>query len=224
MKPASFFDKSGRFQKIIIVGITYDDQDLSTMTDEEWHFNFRKNRMRDYLATEINKSVEKFKKKGVTAEMFKDAGQAEKFKKFIETELIPYINKNYRTNGENDIGGISNGGHFVLWMLLNYPKLFQKYIAASPAPWTEGCYLMDQLPKLTTTQKLKLYLSVGSLERGNKDKCECFSDKQEVMNTLNAEIVRHQNIESKFEIFEGYDHQHACAVGLIMGMNYIFAK
>ena len=84
---------------------------------------------------------------------------------------------------------------------------------------------MDQLDKLKNNKsKIKLYLSVGSEEGTIKDRCTKYKSKIEIMKALNKLIQKYKNIESKFDIFEGQDHNHATASGLIMGIDYIFRK
>jgi hypothetical protein len=51
---------------------------------------------------------------------------------FIKDELIPEINKNYRTNGYQILAGQSNSGLFVMYNFLFYPDVFNAYVIASP--------------------------------------------------------------------------------------------
>lgn len=60
--------------------------------------------------------------------------RAEKFLLFIENELIPHIEKNYRTNGQRTIRGRSLSGLFVMYAFLKKPNLFDNYIGNS-AGW-----------------------------------------------------------------------------------------
>jgi uncharacterized protein len=53
---------------------------------------------------------------------------AENFLSFIEKELIPHIDKNYRTSGERTIRGKSLSGLFVMYAFLAKPELFSNYI------------------------------------------------------------------------------------------------
>jgi predicted alpha/beta superfamily hydrolase len=59
-------------------------------------------------------------------------GGAKKFLWFIEKELHPIINENYRTSGYNILYGASNAGLFGLYALLRNPTLFDNVIAPSP--------------------------------------------------------------------------------------------
>jgi len=58
----------------------------------------------------------------------------EKFLSFIETELIPAIEKKYRTNHKRILCGQSLSGLFTLYALLAKPKLFDAYLGCS-AGW-----------------------------------------------------------------------------------------
>lgn len=57
---------------------------------------------------------------------------ASNFLKFFSKELIPFIDKNYRTTPHRTIYGESAGGHFVTFSLLENPDLFEAYLASSP--------------------------------------------------------------------------------------------
>jgi predicted alpha/beta superfamily hydrolase len=74
-------------------------------------------------------------------EGWKTSGGADKFLSFIKTELIPYVNKTYPSNGDNTLWGHSLGGLFVIYAMLNEPKTFKSYIAVDPSLWWDSCYL-----------------------------------------------------------------------------------
>jgi uncharacterized protein len=63
---------------------------------------------------------------------FPTSGGADKFLKFIETELIPKIVSSYRTEPYRIFAGHSFGGLFALHALLTRPEVFNAYIAVSP--------------------------------------------------------------------------------------------
>lgn len=60
------------------------------------------------------------------------AGGANQFLSFIGDELIPYIDKKYRTDGIRTLAGHSMAGMFALHAFLQNQALFQAYIAQSP--------------------------------------------------------------------------------------------
>jgi predicted alpha/beta superfamily hydrolase len=61
---------------------------------------------------------------------------AEQFLSFIRDELIPQIEKKYRTNQQRILCGKSLSGLFTLYALLTKPQLFESYIGRS-AGWLE---------------------------------------------------------------------------------------
>ncbi|XEO75031.1 hypothetical protein WKT22_00044 [Candidatus Lokiarchaeum ossiferum] len=102
------------------------------------------------------------------------SGGGIRFSKFLENELIPYIDSNYRTNNSfgRTLYGHSYGGYYSLFSLLNFnhwgPAIFTNYIAASPAGYWAHHYLLD-LEEEHQSQfygglPLKLYMTVGSKE------------------------------------------------------------
>lgn len=61
------------------------------------------------------------------------SGGADRFLSFFEKELIPYINRKYRTSGECGIFGSSLGGVFCMYALLQRSRIFRYYALADPA-------------------------------------------------------------------------------------------
>lgn len=64
----------------------------------------------------------------------KVGGSAE-FRSFIRSELIPEIDRRYRTTGERGIIGESLAGLFIMETFLDEPDLFTHYIALDPSVW-----------------------------------------------------------------------------------------
>jgi len=62
-----------------------------------------------------------------------ETGGAEKFTNFIESELIPNIEKNYPTSKFRTLIGHSYAGLFTINVLINHAHLFDNYIAIDPS-------------------------------------------------------------------------------------------
>jgi predicted alpha/beta superfamily hydrolase len=62
-------------------------------------------------------------------------GGADKFVKFMETELIPEVEKTYRTQPYRVFAGHSLGGLLAVHILATKGDLFDAYIAVSPSLW-----------------------------------------------------------------------------------------
>lgn len=63
------------------------------------------------------------------------SGGAPKFLQFIDTELIPYVEENYRTHPYRILEGHSFGGLFGVYALMTSPELFDAFIIEAPALW-----------------------------------------------------------------------------------------
>jgi predicted alpha/beta superfamily hydrolase len=69
-----------------------------------------------------------------------NSGGADNFISFFRQELIPYINKNYPTSGNNILYGHSFGGLFAIYTMLTAPNVFSSYIATDPSLWYDNEY------------------------------------------------------------------------------------
>jgi predicted alpha/beta superfamily hydrolase len=61
------------------------------------------------------------------------SAEAEAFLSFVAGELVPYIEKNYRTRPYRLLVGHSFGGLFAVYAMIARPRLFNAYIAADPS-------------------------------------------------------------------------------------------
>lgn len=88
------------------------------------------------------------------------------FLAFIEKEVMPFIDKKYRTNKEKAIYGYSMGGMFTTYILFNRPDLFDMVFIG--APGNSGRQLMpaaNQYFKDHKDLKSKVFIGVGSYEK-----------------------------------------------------------
>lgn len=69
-----------------------------------------------------------------------ERGNGEKFMQFVEKEVVPMIEKGYRTQPFRIFAGHSFGGLMVNYSLATRPDLFDAYIASSPALHWDNCY------------------------------------------------------------------------------------
>ncbi len=94
-------------------------------------------------------------------------GHSEKFIQFIESELQPYISKQYKTTNTRYLIGQSLGGLLATEILLKKPVLFSHYLIVSPSLWWDNESLLKAAPELVVKQDLSgtfVYVSVGKGE------------------------------------------------------------
>lgn len=94
-----------------------------------------------------------------------ETGNSGKFTDFIEFEVMPYINKKYRTKETNTIIGHSLGGLFVIHTMINSPNLFENYVSIDPTLWwLSNKYLnlyLEKFDKIDYSSK-KLYFAIAN--------------------------------------------------------------
>lgn len=84
-----------------------------------------------------------------------------------EKEVIPYIEKNYRTQPYRVIEGFSSNANQLLYIFIEKPQLFNAYMVFSPALGLDKSSLVEKfLTKKADDryQHRSLYLSLGSFE------------------------------------------------------------
>ncbi len=81
-------------------------------------------------------------------------GGSAAFRQFFRDELIPEIDKRYRTTPERGIIGESLAGLFVVETFLREPRLFDHYIAFDPSVWWNHDALVDSAPALLSTSAI----------------------------------------------------------------------
>lgn len=90
------------------------------------------------------------------------AGQSERFRRFIANEVKPWVEKSYRTSGENALIGESLAGLFVVETMLRAPGLFDTHIAISPSLWWDNEALVKAAPALLPKARGRLWLTVAN--------------------------------------------------------------
>lgn len=92
------------------------------------------------------------------------SGKSEKFITFLESELQPFIDKNFKTSPAKTIIGQSLGGLLATEILLTKPPLFTNYIIVSPSLWWDNGSLLDKSSDLlrgALRQQTNVYIGVG---------------------------------------------------------------
>lgn len=95
---------------------------------------------------------------------FPNAGGAARFRDYLRSEVIPFIEARYRTQENRAIIGESLAGLFVVDTFLNEPTLFNDYVAVSPSLWWDDRALARASAPLLRqhpNSSRRLYLSIA---------------------------------------------------------------
>ena len=110
-------------------------------------------------------------------------GGAGNFKRFLATELIPDVDRTYRTDKFRVLSGHSAGGQFALYCLTSDPSLFRAYFAISSSlDWDNNLPQRSLEQSLKATRELKAFLYVARSD----DSGRALADYERLVETLKA--------------------------------------
>lgn len=148
---------------------------------------------------------------------FPKSGGAPKFLQFIRSEVLPEIDKNYRTQPFRIVHGHSLGGLFATYTLLNAPDTFNAYINSVPwFVWNNRTLLNKSQALLKKHAKMKkfYYFSVGKEDPEIKKGIDAFNS------ILQAGVP--QGFQWKYEILGNENHQSIVHQSLYNGLRWLF--
>jgi uncharacterized protein len=145
-------------------------------------------------------------------------GGGAKFLQFIETEVIPLIEKNYRTQPFRIFAGHSLGGLFAVYTFVSRPDLFNAYIAASPVLGYDDNFVIkraDELFKQTKDlRKTTMFLGIGD----EPEYIKGFNSFQDLLKKSKP-----KNFEYEFREFKDENHGSVVLPVYYAGLRKIFA-
>ena len=145
-------------------------------------------------------------------------GEADKFLSFIGTELIPFIDKNYRTLPYRIFSGHSAGGMCVTHAFLSHSNMFNACIAISPSLYWDSGFLNRTADEKIGTMNLKhkqYYFSIG----GNETPSD-IGEAHTFAQTL--KIKSPAELRWKFDYIENEDHGSQATIALYNGLRFIY--
>ncbi len=187
-------NRVGNISEVIVVGITGIDQ---------------KTRQRDLTPPFLKQDLD---------QIDSSLGKADNFLKYIETEVIPFIEKNYNTNTKRTIIGHSREGLFVMYSLMVKTNLLETRIALSPALWREDNRFVKRFEKYVAENpnlSSNLFMSMGEAE----------VDKMKSAFNLTVDILKDKNLQNlKWQFFymPNATHETNHYLTASIGINYFF--
>lgn len=180
-------------QEAILVGISYskgDDRGVS--------------RTRDYTPT-----FSPVEKNGHSSASRLVSGHAKEYVSFIESQVIPLIQKNYRVDHKNKIFvGHSYGGLLGTYILFKKPELFTHYIIGSPSLWYDNGVMFNMEAEYAKSNKklpVNVSMYVGSLENDYNPMVDDLLKMEKQLRSrhysglnLRVEVIKDENHHSVF--------------------------
>jgi uncharacterized protein len=145
-------------------------------------------------------------------------GEADKYLSFIETELFPYIDKNYRTAPYKICCGHSKGGLCVTHAFLTHTGMFNAYIALSPPLyWDDGLIMKTAEEKLAglDLKRRLFYFGIGGNETPST-----IGDAFTFARTIKT--YASTDLRWKLDYLPDESHASGTALGIINALKFIY--
>ena len=199
-----YLDYDKELENFIMIGvssgldfITYGTNrtnEYTTSKDTIWDMQFEKEAAKQYNL-DYNLSKGKI-----------HSGGAPKFLECLITEIIPYVDKHYKTNTDRGITGHSFGGLFTAYCLINSKAVFNRFGINSPSLWwnkeeilNQADVLFNKNEKTWDIPSTKVFISMGQLEGPQ------MIPAMVKFSTL-LEARNYKNVALTWKLFEGKTH------------------
>jgi predicted alpha/beta superfamily hydrolase len=207
------------YENYIIIGIGHKDLDFQELDNKACNHKIEINRDRDFLPWKLDKKtfVDGVSETEID-EIVNASGQAEKFSQFINHQVIPLVDKSFRTTEDRTLIGHSFGGVFVSFMLFCHPENFAKYIAITPvlaSEYYQEKKMFGALKRKTSDTKKFAYFSIGGEETDDR-----MNSYVEVLKKACLEIAKISNVVGKVEIISEENHVSVVTPSIWRGLKF----
>jgi predicted alpha/beta superfamily hydrolase len=195
-------------------------EDLIIVSISDADFTFR---YQDYTTSLSTSTDEKVNKRSDVPKGGLISGGADKFLTSMKTEIVPFVDKNYKTNSDRGIFGHSFGGLFAAYCLVNSDGYFTRFGISSPALWWDNEKLLNQAVtqfrenKTWDIPQTKVFISVGDKEHSG-------IVPTMVKYSSYLEQSDYDNIELKWQIFEGESHNSMWSANVSKTLSILYGK
>lgn len=145
-------------------------------------------------------------------------GGGRKFLDFIEKELIPYIDKNYKTEPFRTLVGHSLGGLLTLNSYMDKNSIFNTYISIDPSIWWDEEMMKNKVDSISSISlHKKLYIATANQGEANYERNKKRHDS--LFALMKKKSDGHLNVE--IEYFEKENHRSVLLIALYEGLKYL---
>ncbi len=146
-------------------------------------------------------------------------GGGRNFLSFIENELIPYVDENYRTKPERILVGHSLGGLLTLNSFRDEKSLFDAYLAIDPSIWWVEEMMKEKVDSIPSASfNKKLYLATANQGEANFERNKKRHDR--LFQLLQEKSSEPMNL--KLDYFENENHRSVPLSAMYEGLKYLF--
>ena len=175
--------------KMIVVGVENTDRD------------------RDYVPTKDPK----------TDPDFPTAGDADTFLRFLDRELLPVIDRLYRTAPSRTVVGWSFGGLFALYSAVTMPDLFDAYLCIGPAIWWDDELVFEMYREARFDRPKRMVITLGSREEGG----QVDTATKRLLARIEEDPI--EGLSVSHMVFDGVGHSWGVPAALDKGLQELFS-
>jgi len=160
-------------------------------------------------------------------------GRGEKFMRYMEKELMPYIESNYPTAPYKIFIGHSVGGLTVVHTLIHHPNLFSAYISLDGALWWNNKQIVTEAKTILANTNYKgktLFMALANRMEKGMDTLSVQKDTTESTELIRSnlefikDIFKNKTNQLRFQhkYYENDDHSSVRLIGEYDALRFIF--
>jgi predicted alpha/beta superfamily hydrolase len=200
-------------EEVIIVAIG------SGLDTQSW----LKNRLYDYTPTANTARERALEERWGFAAGALISGGATEFLKSLKTEIIPFIDKQYKTNADRGISGHSQGGLFAAYCFINSDGYFTRFGINSPAfYWDNEKVLRQAISQFTGNTSFDIPPTKVFISVGGADGAAYVSQMKKFQTKLKS--ADYKNIAVNWQIFKGETHISVYPAMISRTITTLYAK
>jgi predicted alpha/beta superfamily hydrolase len=152
------------------------------------------------------------------------SGGADNFLKFIQKELIPFVENNYRTNSYRTLAGYSFTGLPVLQALFSIPETFNSYLVIDFSAWWDNEVMKQRLKKFSKEYKgSKRDIFLTTVDRvANNVYPEKYNTGWDFIQEFEQNPPANISFDYKKYGYKEENHHSMPLISFIDGLKYIF--
>ena len=210
-----FLSYSGNTEDVIIVGVGF------TLDSTKWSrlrlYNFTPSKFMD--TAKISKMEIK---QGLPKGTIKTGG-GPKFLEVLKTEIIPFVDKSYKTNSDRGITRHSLGGLFTAYCLLNSDGYFTRFGINSPYLKYNKEKLLDQaVLQFTENKTWDIPPTKNFMSAGGKEDLHYVPNMTKYIGYLDN--AAYKNIDLSWHIFDNETHNSVIPISLRQTILELYGK
>jgi predicted alpha/beta superfamily hydrolase len=147
-------------------------------------------------------------------------GGGKNFLNFIEKELIPYVDNNYRTKAHRTLVGHSLGGLFTLNALMDEHSIFDFYLSIDPSIWWDENLMKNKVDGISGNATAKKIFIASANQ--NENRYERNKKRHNSLYALLRAKLNNHNIAHK--TYDNENHRSVPLVALYDGLKFLNKK